>query len=147
MRKTITLMLQALVLLGLAFNISCTWSVCPLNPQYETDPFGAMIGLYFWGFPFLIIIGLLLLAGKKVLRTSWIAGALPVLYAAPYSLELILKEHRWIPYTFHRWWELHVYPWTGTFLRITLVMLALYAIVFIAEIVVIFTRRKPEPAR
>jgi len=129
MKKSIAMLLQVLPLLGFAFVLWVHWNISPLNPNHEPDPFGAMVALYFWGFPFLIVTGIVLLAVKRVLRLSWWAGALVLLYAVPYSLELVLKEWRVAPYGYHAWWKSYVYPWTGTFFLITIAAVAALCII------------------
>ena len=113
MKKAIAIVLQALPLLGFAFILWVHWHISPLNPHHEPDPFAAMIALYFWGFPFLIVTGILLLVVKKWLRLSWWTGASVLLYALPYSAQLILDEWRLAPHAYHSWWEKHAYPWTS----------------------------------
>lgn len=144
MRTAITIILRILVLLSLVFIIYCVWTISSFNTHRETDPLGAMVALYFLGFPSLIVIGLVLLIAKRPLRLSWTAGLIPTLYAMPYSLELILKEQRWGSVAYHTWWNTYAYPWTDTFFILTIAVLVLYAVLFAASL----AKRKiekPEP--
>ena len=145
MKKATAILLQGLPLLGLAFLLWVHWSISPLNPGHEPDPFGAMVAMYFWGFPFLIITGIALLACKKTFRLSLWSGALVLLYAVPYSLELILKEWRVAPYAYHAWWKAHVYPWTGTFFFITIGTAVLCCISTVFNVIK-WNRETSEPA-
>ena len=131
MKTMIGAILRILVILCFAYIIYCVWTISPFKVHRETDPLGAMVALYFFGFPSLIAIGVVLLIAKRPLRLPWTAGGIPTLYAAPYSLELILKEQHWTPISsFHAWWTTYVYPWTNTFMFLTIAVLIIYTILF-----------------